>query len=167
MLSLFKRWLRYSMVRKGGSSPMWTAIGVLSVLNTLRKKYTGPKTTTILSDGIRPGEVIEIRHTGKPSKDVRSERASKAALLAQLRAADAAPGRPSRPVRQLHKKLGGTVIAEMASGKSNSTTVPVTKLVAAAASALSSSDAVTSRRQLRKATKAASTEAKRSAKAAR
>ncbi len=164
MLSLFKRWIRYSMVRKGGSSPMWTAVGVLSLLNTLRKRYAAPKTTTILSDGIRPGEVIEIRHTGKPSKDVRSERASKAALLAQFRAVEPTQkGRRGRSARKLRKKLGGTVISEMASGKAGSTTSPVTHLVAAAASVLAASDAPASRRQLRKATKAA----KRVAQAAR
>ncbi len=161
MIGLLKRWIRYSVVRKGGSSPLWTMIGVLGVMNSLRKRYAGPKVTSILNDGIRPGEVIEIRHTGKPSKEVRTERAKKAALLAQLRAVDPAQkGKAGRSARKINKKLGHSVIQEMAAGKTGSTTTPVTDLFAAAAGALGSENGVVSRRQLRSATKAARRAAK-------
>ena len=164
MIGLLKRWIRYSVVRKGGTSPLWAAIGVLGVMNSLRKRYAGPQVTSILNDGIRPGEVIEIRHTGKPSKEVRADRAKKAALLAQLRAVDPGrKGKAGRNARKLNKKLDRTVIQEMATGKTGSTTKPVTDLYAAAASALGSGDEVVSDRRLRLATKAA----RRAAKAQR
>jgi hypothetical protein len=170
MGALIRRWLRYSVLRKGGNSPFWSVIGVLGVLNTLRKKFGGPKTTSLLSDGIRFGEVIEIRHTGKTAKPVHKERAKKAALLAQLVAADPkAKGRYGRKSRKLHKRLAGSVIAEMASrsAASNATSAPVTALLESAATALGASARPLSRRSRRKTAKTAAKVSKRAEKALR
>jgi hypothetical protein len=165
VVALFKRWIRYSIVRKGGSSPLWTAIGVLSVLNTLRKKYAGRPVTSILSDGIRPGEVIEIRHTGKPNRAVRSERARKAAMLAQFVAAgDQASAKPGRKAKSTRRRFAGTVIDEMAQGHGGSTASSVTELLPIAAALVSSSEKPLSKRQLRRTTRGTAKFAKRVAK---
>ncbi len=169
MKSLITKWLRYSVLRKGGSSPIWTVIGALGFLNSARKRFGGPRKVSILSDGIRPGEVIEIRHTGQLAKPVRKERAKKAALLAQLQAADtSAKGRKGRKARKLHRKLSGSVIAEMASGKATSSTnAPVTDLLGAAVSVLGAAQRPFSSRSRRKAAKLASKQAKRAIRSAK
>jgi hypothetical protein len=168
--TIITRWLRYSVLRKGGKSPVWTIIGALGFLNSARKRFGGRRPTSILSDGIRPGEVIEIRHTGQAAKPVRKERAKKAALLAQLQASDpSAKGRPGRKARKLHRKLSGSVIAEMATGKrpSDSTASPVTDLLEAASMVFGAVGRPFTRRNRRKAVKAANKQAKQAIRSAK
>jgi hypothetical protein len=170
MKTLITKWLRYSVLRKGGKSSLWTLVGVLGFLNSARKRFGGPQRVSVLSDGIRPGEVIEIRHTGQAAKPVRKERAKKAALLAQLQAADVtAKGRPGRQARKLHRKLSGSVIAEMASSTrpSSATTAPVTDLLGAAAMVFGAIEKPFSRRVQRKAVAAAKKQSKAAVRSAK
>ncbi len=162
-MSIFKTIVRTNVMRKGGSSPFWAVVGTLSVLNTLRKKVGGRKRTSILSDGIRPGEVIEIRHSGAATKKVTKERAKKAALLAQLRVSDPrALGKAGRQSRKLHKRMAGSLIAEMASQSAkSSTSSPVTQLLDAAASALGAQKKPLTRHARKQAVKVAGKQAKK------
>jgi hypothetical protein len=169
MGSLLRRWVRMSVLRKGGKSTLWTVVGVLQTLNWLRKRFAGPVRSTIMSDGIRSGEIIEIRHSGKTAKPLRKERAKKASMVAQLQAADPKQrGRRGRKSRKLHRRLAGTIISEIAGRPSaSSTSNPVSSLLTAAASVLGESPKPLSRRAVRRGAKMALRAAKQQDKAAR
>jgi hypothetical protein len=112
MGTLLRRFLRQSVMRKGvtGKSPFWTLLGALSVLNTLRKRFGAPQSFPLTNGPIRPGEIIEIRHSGAPSRELRKERGKRAELVQSFVAAPA--GRKGRKVR---KKFSGTLVEELAS----------------------------------------------------
>ena len=111
MGSLFRRWLRFSVMRKGltGSSPMWTFIGVLGILNALRQRVSTGKSAPLISGPIRAGEVIEIRHRGAPERKLRKERAKRSSLLQSYLSAPA--GRKGKKVR---RRFSGTMVEEFA-----------------------------------------------------
>ncbi len=112
MGTLLRRFVRQSIMKKGvtGKSPLWTLVGTLSVLNSLRKRFAGRTSVPLVSGPIRPGEVIEIRHSGAPDRSLRKERGKRAELVQTYRAAPT--GRKGRKVR---KKFAGTLVEEFAS----------------------------------------------------
>jgi hypothetical protein len=158
MGSLFKTWLRASVLRKGGNSPLWTFIGVMGVLNALRKRVSGGKQTNILNSGIRPGEIIEIRHTGVADKKLLKERSQKAALVAQYQAAEqlrASGGKLPRRTRKLHMRLASGLVPELAKGNGlhSGANAPVGELLATAAAFIGATTRPLSRKSRRRAAK--------------
>jgi hypothetical protein len=112
MSTLLRRFVRQSVMKKGvsGKSPFWTLVGTLSVLNSLRKRFAGRTSVPVVSGPIRPGEVIEIRHSGAPDRSLRKERGKRAELVQTYAAAPS--GRKGRKIR---KKFAGTLVEEFAS----------------------------------------------------
>jgi hypothetical protein len=157
MGSLFKTWLRASVLRKGGNSPLWTFIGVLGLLNGMRKRL-GSKQSNILNSGIRAGEVIEIRHTGVADKKLLKERSQKAALVAQYQAAEqirSAGGKLPRRTRKLQSRLASGLVPELAKGNGlhSGANAPVGELLASAAAFMGASARPLSRKSRRLAAK--------------
>jgi hypothetical protein len=111
MGALLRRWVRYSVMRKGftGTSPFWTVIGVLGGLNVVRKRLATPQSNPFVSGPIRSGEVIEIRHQGQPDRKLRKERAKRRALVEGFNTPP--QGRTGRKVR---RRLAGTMVEEFA-----------------------------------------------------
>ena len=107
--SALRTWVRSSVLRKGasGQSTFWAVVGVLGVLRSLHRRYPSPRPAPLLRSPIRPGEVIEVRYTGEPSRQVRKQRI-KRAMWAERYAA-APDGRAGRKVR---RRFADTLVSE-------------------------------------------------------
>ncbi len=143
MGSLLRTWVRSSVLRKGTSNPFWMAIGVLGILNRLRKTLGAPKSIPLINGPIRPGEVIEIRHSGAPSKSLRKERSKRASLVQTFTAVPS-----NRKGRKFRRRFAGTMVEEFATGKAGSAGSALARLIDP-----SKAPKKLSRRQRRKANK--------------